>query len=83
MICPNFISLMCIHGSTQELQTLLDKGMGPDDDKDGVRVCDVKGSVSVHIRLVRVRVCYGVLVLCFGFLDLGEVCVCACVCFCV
>ena len=56
MLCPNFVSLMCMHASTQGVQALLDKGVGPDDQKDGVRVCAVKGSVSVHIRLVRVRV---------------------------
>ena len=43
---------MCIHASTQEVRALLDKGVRPDDDKDVVRVCAVKGSVSVHIRLV-------------------------------
>ena len=52
MLCPNFLSLMCVHASTQEVQALLDKGVGPDDDKDLVRVFAVKGSVSVHIRLV-------------------------------
>ena len=52
MLCPNFLSLMYIHASTQQLQALLDKGVHPDDDKDWVRVFSVKGSVSVHIRLV-------------------------------
>ena len=52
MLCLNFLSLVCIHVSTQQVRALLDKGVGPDDQKDGVRVCAVKGSVSVHIRLV-------------------------------
>ena len=56
MLCPNFVSLMCTHASTQQVQALLDKGVGPDDQKDGVRVCAATGSVSVHIRLVRVSV---------------------------
>ena len=50
MLCPNFVSL--IHASTQEVRALLKKGVGPDDDKDAVRVFAVKGSVSVHIRLL-------------------------------
>ena len=37
MLCPNFVSLMCIHASTQEVQALLDTGMHPVDQKDGVR----------------------------------------------
>ena len=56
MLCPNFVSPMCIHASTQELRALLDQGVGPDDQKDDVRICAVKGSVIAHIRLVRVRV---------------------------
>ena len=52
MLCPNFVSLMCIHASTQEVRALLDEGVGPDDQKNEVRVFAVKGSVSVHIRLV-------------------------------
>ena len=56
MLCPNFLSLMCTHASTQEVQALLDKGVGPDDHKDTVSTCAVTGSVSVHIRLVRVSV---------------------------
>ena len=52
MPCPNFVSLMCTHASTQEVQALLDKGVGPDDHKDEVSIFAVKGSVSVHIRLV-------------------------------
>ena len=51
MLCPYFVSLMCIHASTQEVRALLDEGVGPDQ-KNEVRVFAVKGSVSVHIRLV-------------------------------
>ena len=47
---------MCMHASTQELRALLDTGVGPDDQKAFVSICDVKGSASVHTRLVRVRV---------------------------
>ena len=56
MLRPNFVSPMCMHASTQELRALLDQGVGPDDDKDPVRACAVKGSVSVHIRLVCIAV---------------------------
>ena len=52
MLCPNFVSLMCIHASTQKVRALLDTGRDPDDQTDRVRICAVKGSVSVHIRLV-------------------------------
>ena len=54
MPCPNFVSLMCVHASTQLVQVLLDKGVGPDDADqiDAVSICAAKGSVSVHIRLV-------------------------------
>ena len=52
MLCPNFVSLMRIHASTQEVRALLDKGVRPDDQKESVRIFAVKGSVSVHIRLV-------------------------------
>ena len=38
MLCPNFVSLMCIHASTQALRALLDTGVGPDDQKDEVRI---------------------------------------------
>ena len=38
MLCPSFVSLMCMHASTQALRALLDTGVGPDDQKDEVRI---------------------------------------------
>ena len=52
MLCPNFVSLMCIHASTQEVRALLDKGVGPDDHRTSVSICAAKGSISVYMRLV-------------------------------
>ena len=47
MLCPNFVSLMCTHASTQEVRALLDKGVGPDEQQNVVRICAVKGSVRL------------------------------------
>ena len=52
MICPNFVPLMCIHASAQTVKDLLAEGADPDDGDHNVRICAVKGSVSVHTRLV-------------------------------
>ena len=63
MLYPNFVSLMCIHASTQELRALLDKGVGSDEEKNEVCIFVVKVSVSVHICLVCI---VGSLSLCAG-----------------
>ena len=52
MLCPNFVSLMCMHASAQAVQALLDKGAHPDDNRTSVSIYAAKGSVSVHIHLV-------------------------------
>ena len=47
MLCPNFVSLMCKHAFTQQVRALLDKGVGPDEQQNLVRICAVKGLVRL------------------------------------
>ena len=53
MLCPNFLSLMCIHASTQEVQALLDTGVRPDEQRNEVllRVRSVWFALQPSLRL--------------------------------